>query len=197
MLWAKEQQWIHQHGSWQNLWNSAMLPPLCLLAALPEKYKNLSKSRFDKLLVQVIICISRVFTSMFCPQPSQTELKFDQDSKACWSVCSCCLTKMNLHFLNLGLNPGIFRSVFSLIFWILSFIRLYTTCRKIQNIEIPWLNILMEKHLCDAFRRVLLRQTEQICEDHPLSRLTTQSWKWQCASLPWCWKMMLGGHWHW
>ena len=44
MLWAKEQQWIHQHGSWQNLWNSAMLPPLCPLAALPEKYKNLSKS---------------------------------------------------------------------------------------------------------------------------------------------------------
>ena len=144
---------------------------------------------FDKLLVQVIICIYQVFTCMFCPQPNKTELKFDQDSKAYWSVCFCYLTKKNLHILNLGLNPGIFRSVFCLIFWILSF---YTTCRKIQNIEIPWLNILMEKHLYDAFRRVLLRQTEQICEDHPLSRLTTQSWKWPCASLPWCWKMISG-----
>ena len=150
MLWAKEQQWIHQHGSWQNLWNSAMLPPLCPLAALPEKYKNLSKSphfgycpgplslnlNFYQTQVQSLSCLLsqslryalynrlKFAQDFFCPQPSQTELKFDQDSKACWSVCSCCLTKMNLHFLNLGLNPGIFRSVFSLIFWILSFIRL-------------------------------------------------------------------------
>ena len=99
--------------------------------------------RFDKLLVQVIICISRVFTSMFCPQTSQTELKFDQDSKACWSVCSCCLTKMNLHFLNLGLNPGIFRSVFSLIFWILSFIRLVVRSKilKYRGWTFWWKNI--------------------------------------------------------
>lgn len=102
---------------------------------------------FDKLLVQVIICISQVFTCMFCPQPNKTELKFDQDSKAYWSVCFCYLTKKNLHILNLGLNPGIFRSVFCLIFWILSFIRrLYVVRSKILKYRgwtFWWKNISM------------------------------------------------------
>ena len=85
------------------------------------------------------------FTCMFCLQPNKTELKFDQDSKAYWSVCFCYLTKKNLHILNLGLNPGIFRSVFCLIFWILSFIRRVVRSKilKYRGWTFWWKNISM------------------------------------------------------
>ena len=102
---------------------------------------------FDKVLVQVIISqVSLKFLHVcFALNQTKTELKFDQDSKAYWSVCFCYLTKNDLHILNLGLNPGIFRSVFCLIFWILSFIRRVVRSKilKYRGWTFWWKNISM------------------------------------------------------